>query len=93
MFVLDMTTEIWVGNKNEDVFVENPSWSQIEAAIRDLNGESKTLVTLGVDEDTYMSIRGGAKKYIITVTFDNYNFYILIDAPKYAQIESLVVGG
>ncbi len=92
MFVLDMTTEKWVGNKNEGDIIENPNWNQIETAIRELNGESKTLVTLGVDEETYMSIGGGAEKYIITVTFDNFNFYILIDLNS-EQIETLVVGG
>ncbi len=50
-------------------------------------------MTLGVDEDTYMSIGGGAKKYIVTSTFDNCNFYILIDSFKSEQIETLVVGG
>ncbi|MBR8836757.1 MAG: hypothetical protein DSM106950_22755 [Stigonema ocellatum SAG 48.90 = DSM 106950] len=93
MFVLDMTTEKWMGNKNEGDLIENPNWSQIETAIRELNGESKSLVTLGANEDTYMSIGGGAKKYIVTATFDNLNFYILIDSPKSEQIETLVVGG
>ncbi len=93
MFVLDMTTEKWIGNKNKGDFIENPSWSQIETAIRELDGESKTLVTLGIDEDTFMSIGGGANKYIVTVTFDNCNFYVLIDSPKSEQIQTLVVGG
>ncbi len=34
MFVLDMTTEKWVGNKNEGNFIDNLNWSQIEEAIR-----------------------------------------------------------
>jgi Immunity protein Imm1 len=93
MFVLDMTTEKWVFNKNQGDFIENPSWSQIETAIRELDGESKTLITLGIDEDTYMSIGGGANKYIVTVTFDNSNFHVLIDSPKSEQIQTLVVGG
>lgn len=93
MFVLDMTTEKWIGNQNQGDFIENPSWSQIETAIRELNGESQTLVTLGIDEDAYMSIGGGANKYIVTVTFDNLNFYVLINSPKSEQIQTLVVGG
>jgi hypothetical protein len=93
MFVLDMTTEKWIGNKNKGDFIENPSWSQIETAIRELDGESKTLVTLGIDEDTFMSIGGGANKYIVTVTFDNCNFYVLIGSLKSEQIQTLVVGG
>jgi Immunity protein Imm1 len=93
MFVVDMTTEKWIGNKNEGDLIENPSWNQVEKAIRELDGEHQTLVTLGVNEDTYMSIGGGENKYIVTVTFDNFNFYILIDSTKSEQIEKLVVGG
>jgi hypothetical protein len=93
MFVVDMTTEKWIGNQNEGDLIENPSWNQVEKAIRELDGENQTLVTLGVNEDTYMSIGGGKNKYIVTVTFDNFNFYILIDSAKSEQIETLIVGG
>ncbi len=40
-----------------------------------------------------MSIGGGAGKYIVTVTFDNLNFYILVDLAKSNNMEKLVVGG
>lgn len=93
MLVLDMTTEKWIDNKNEGDFIENPSWSQIETAIRELDSKTKTLVTLGINEDSYMSIGGGANIYIVTVTFDNFNFYVLIDSSKSEQKETLVVGG
>ncbi len=58
-----------------------------------IDGKSKTLVTLGLDEDTYMSIGGEENKYIVTVTFDNFRFYILVNSPKSQQIETLIVGG
>ncbi|GJD19003.1 hypothetical protein RIVM261_039590 [Rivularia sp. IAM M-261] len=93
MFVLDVTTEKWVGNRNQGDFIENPDWNQVESAIRELDGASHTLVTLGADEETYMSIGGGAGKYIVTVTFDNLNFYTLLDLAKSNNIEKLVVGG
>jgi hypothetical protein len=93
MFVLDMTTEKWVGNKNLGSFIENPNWNQIESAIRELDGVNHTLVTIGADEETYMSIGGGAGKYVVTVTFDNFDFYILMDSSKSNDIEKLVIGG
>lgn len=93
MFVVDMTTEKWVDNQNEADLIENPSWNQIETAIRELDGEKHTLVTLGINEDIYMSIGGGENKYIVTATSDNLNFYVLIDATKFQQVETLVVGG
>jgi hypothetical protein len=88
-----MTTEKWVDNQNEADLIENPSWNQIETAIRELDGEKHTLVTLGINEDIYMSIGGGENKYIVTATSDNLNFYVLIDATKSQQVETLVVGG
>ena len=94
MFVSDLSTEKWVGNRNESELIENPSWSQIEAAMRELDGKSKTLVTLGADDETYMSIGGGeGGKYIVTVTFDNLNFHVLIEPSKPDETEKLVVGG
>ncbi|MFK0734049.1 MAG: Imm1 family immunity protein [Gloeotrichia echinulata DVL01] len=93
MFVVEMTTEKWLGNKNEGDVIENPNWSQIEKAIRELDGKSQTLITLGINEDSYMSIGGGTNQYVVTVTFDNLDFYILIDSTKSEQIQTLVVGG
>ena len=90
----DLSIEQWVDSTNESQFIENPDWSQIEAAIRELNGKSKTLVTLGVDDETYMTIGGGeAGKYVVSVTFDNINFHNLVDLSKSDGTEKLVVGG
>ena len=93
MFVLDITTEKWVGNKNQADLIEKPNWNQVEAAIRELDGANHTLVTLGADEESYMSIGGGAGKYLVTVTFNNLDFYILADLSKSNDIEKLVIGG
>lgn len=94
MFISDLSIEKWVSNKNESDFIEKPSWTQIESAIRELDGKSKTLVTLGVDEDTYMTIGGGeSRKYIVSVTFDNISFHNLVDLSKPDGTEKLVVGG
>ncbi|NEP44370.1 MAG: hypothetical protein F6K35_36170 [Okeania sp. SIO2H7] len=94
MFVSDLSVEKWVGNKDEGSLMENPSWQQIESAICQLNGTTQTLVTLGADEETYMSIGGGeAGKYIVNVTLDGMTFYNLVDRTSSELIEKLVVGG
>lgn len=94
MFVSNLTIENWVGNKDEGSVIENPYWQQIETAILELNGKNKTLVTLGADEESYMSIGGGeVGKYIVNVTFDNMSFYNLVNYSKSEKIENLVVGG
>ncbi len=92
MFVVDMTVEKCSQNQNQVDLVEKPSWNQIEKGIRELDGKNQTLVTLGINDDTYMSIGGGENKYIVTATFDNFNFYVLIDSAKSQQIDTLVVG-
>lgn len=94
MFVSDLSVEKWVGNQNEGILLENPTWPEIELAICELNGQTQTLVTLGADEATYMSIGGGeAGKYIVNVTFDGMNFYNLVDRSQPEQIEQLAIGG
>ncbi len=94
MFVSDLSVEKWIGNRNEGEFIENPDWNQIEEAIRKLDGKSKTLVTLGVDDETYMMIGGGESgKYIVSVTFDNISFHNLVDLSKPDETEKLVIGG
>ncbi|NEO28268.1 MAG: hypothetical protein F6K03_15645 [Kamptonema sp. SIO4C4] len=94
MFVFDLSVDQWVRNKDEGVFIENPTWQQIEGTICQLNGETQTLVTLGADEASYMSIGGGqANQYIVNVTFDGMTFYNLVDPAQPEQIKSLVIGG
>ncbi len=94
MFVLNLSAENWVGNQDECELIESPTWSQIEQAICQLDGKSKTLVTLGADDECYLSI-GGAEsgKYIVNVTLDNVSFHNLVEPSKPDAIENLVVGG
>lgn len=94
MFVLDLSVEKWVENRNEGEFIKNLDWNQIEAAIHELDGKRKTLVILGADDETYMTVGGGRLgKYIVSATFDNISFYNLVDLSKPDVTEKLVVGG
>ncbi|WP_449419902.1 Imm1 family immunity protein [Phormidium nigroviride] len=94
MIVLNLSVENWIGNRNQSCLIDNPTWQQIEKAILELDGKTKTLVTLGIDDDTYMSIGGGfCAKYIVNATFDNISFQNLVDLSKSQAIEKLVVGG
>lgn len=89
-----LSVEKWLGNKNEGEVIANPNWNQIESAIRELDGNTKTLVTLGEDDENYITIGGGnGGKYIVSVTFDNLEFHNLVDLSKPPQTETLVVGG
>jgi len=61
--------------------VKNPTWQQIEAAIRRLDGERCTLLILSVgDPVPHMAIGGGENgKYIVYATPDNMSFHTLIN--------------
>ena len=92
--MVKISVETWFKNRKEGEVVKNPAWSQIETAIRQLDGKSKTLVTLGADDETYITIGGGELgKYVVSVTFDNIEFHNLVDLLKPDETEKLVVGG
>ncbi|MEH2386441.1 MAG: Imm1 family immunity protein [Nostoc sp.] len=92
--VFKLSAEKWISNSNQGELIKDENWIQIEAAIRELDGESKTLVILKSDDETYMNIRGGkSAKYVVTATFNNKKFDVLVDLSKSDEIEKLVVGG
>ncbi len=74
--------------------LENPSWRDIEVAIRRLDGETCTMLLLGIgDPVPHMGIGGGeAGRYIVYATPDNMIFHNLIN-PKAAPGKCLLVAG
>jgi hypothetical protein len=93
MFITKISVEDWIDNQNKGCEIKASIWSEIELAIKSLDGQTKTLVTLETDGETHMSIGGGQGKYVVYATFDNEVFYSLIDPSKSDQHESIVVGG
>jgi hypothetical protein len=93
MFITKFSIEDWIGNQNKGCVKQANVWSEIELAIRGLDGHNKTLVTLETDSETHMSIGGGQGKYVVYVTFDNEMFYSLTDPSKPETDEFMVVGG
>jgi hypothetical protein len=75
------------------VFDERAVYRQIEQGICELNGTSKTLVTLGADDECYMSIGDGESgQYIVNITCDKVSFHNLVVPSKPDAIKKLVVG-
>lgn len=93
MFISKFSVEDWQSNRNHELLAEATGWGEIEAAIKELDGDRKTLVTLEAEGETHMAIGGGTGKYIVYVTFDNKNFNYLVDPAKSDNPESLIVGG
>ena len=74
---------------------EDPSWLDIEAAIRRLNGETSTLLIIAAgDPVPHMGIGGGSGgKYVVYATPDNLTFHNLINPNSPTGSCSLKAGG
>lgn len=74
--------------------LDNPTCQDIEAAIRRLDGDSCSMLVLGIgDPVPHMGIGGGEDgKYIVYATPDNWVFYNLIN-PKAPPGKSFLVAG
>lgn len=73
--------------------VPNPSWLQIDAAIRGLDGARNSLLSLAIgDPVPHMAIGGGPDRYILYATFDNLTFATLADPNVGPGTVELVAG-
>lgn len=75
--------------------LSNPSWIDIEAAIRQLNGVDRTLVLIASGVPVpHMAIGGGDKgRYIVYATHDNITFYTMVGTDKSEGKVIFVAGG
>ncbi len=86
----------WVGGAMHKRVVLSPSWSDIEAAIRALNGQNLNdlyLNPLGSEAETYLCIGGGAGKYIGSCSTRGKRFQALVSKDEGTSMVDLVVGG
>ncbi|MBP2656283.1 MAG: hypothetical protein H6Q73_3852 [Firmicutes bacterium] len=96
MFVEVMYSDKWEKKTDKGQDVDNPTWRQIESAIRALDGKVRTQVVIGDGDEGSMCIGGGNDGlYNVFVTIDdNESFYTLIDAAKSkAGTVQLATGG
>lgn len=94
MFISKFSVEDWQGNQNRGTVQIVESWHQIEAAINQLDGQRKTLLTLETEGETHMAIGGGGNgQYVVYVTFDNESFHYVVEPANASQEQTLIVGG
>ncbi|MCY7390154.1 MAG: hypothetical protein LH647_01235 [Leptolyngbyaceae cyanobacterium CAN_BIN12] len=93
MFISKVSVEDWQGNQNKGSVQPAKEWQQIEAAINQLDGNHRTLVTLEAEGETHMAVGGGKGKYLVYLTFDNERFHYVVEPSKPDVDENLVVGG
>jgi immunity protein Imm1 of predicted polymorphic toxin system len=95
MFVTKLSTDLW-GRPTDvrDDDVPAPSRQQIEAAIRALDGKRRTMVTLGGDGESHLTVGGGSpNRYVVYMTFDNMEFLNLMSHDRADKTVTLFVGG
>jgi hypothetical protein len=93
MFISKFSIEKWEGTQNKGLLKTVQSWTEIETAIKELDGHHKTLVTLEANNETHMAVGGGIDQYVVYVTFDNETFHYLIDPSRTDADKRLTVGG
>ena len=66
MSIKKMEYDNWINSLSNDTEIENPTWEQIEKAIKSLDADQHTMVILTSNTQSLI-IGGGQGQYIITV--------------------------
>jgi len=89
-----LTWDRWQGTRDTGGAVDAPCWHDIESAIRRLDGEVYTMVTISAGEGIYLSIGGGSGQFVVTGSTDNnQTFFTLVDRAQGDVMQQLVAGG
>ena len=72
MSIKKMEYDNWINSLSNDTEIENPTWEQVEKAIKSLDADQHTMVILTSDTQSLI-IGGGQGQYIITVLFGDDN--------------------
>lgn len=87
----------WLGNTKEDQMIAKSTWSDVENAVRSLNGREYNDIYLTPDkinQQTYLSVGGGDGKYLVSGSINNEIFptYVNPDVSGAKEIQ-IIVGG
>jgi hypothetical protein len=87
----------WASGQEEEV-VQEPSWRDVEAAIRRLDGEEYNDVYLErPDERKWLAVGGGSGRYFVMLTIEAHtpdeSWLVACSEGGDEAVESLVVGG
>ena len=87
----------WSSTDRRDVVVLNPSWLQVEDAIRALNNDNLNDIYLTPPQgssDTFLAVGGGSGRYLVTGAIEGETFPTLVDTTSSDDtLVPLVVGG
>lgn len=72
--------------------IDTPEWTDVEEAIRSLDGDSHTEVGLYENEDCYLQIGGGSEVFVCAIR-QGEDLYLLLDPTRSATSMKWVVAG
>jgi hypothetical protein len=83
----------WDGVLNHEWHTDHASDSDLEEALLRLDAQVYTMLTIQGDDDTHLTIGGGAGRYVVYATFDNEAFWNLVRPQSAEGIVLLNAGG
>jgi hypothetical protein len=83
----------WRGVLNDGWQVDNPSWDDVKKAIQRLDAKTYTIVTIQGPGEQHLAVGGGAGRYVVYATFDNFAFWNLLNAAVGDGMALLNAGG
>jgi hypothetical protein len=95
--VAQLTVSQWEGGTVRNEIVSNPTWSQVEGAVRQLDNVRFNDLYLQPDagnSETYLCVGGGGGRYVLAGVLAGDRFPTLVDPRRPAEpAELLRVGG
>ena len=97
-FVHTLIAPRWHGGTYDEREVRQPSWADVEDAIRALNGRDLNDLYLNLGDPAWMGIGGGDGKYLVSATFsrgtNDESHFVAYDRTRADQPPvDIVVGG
>jgi Immunity protein Imm1 len=96
MPISSLTICDWASTGKRDRVIKNPSWADVESAIRSLDNESRNDIYLKpfAAQDTFLGVGGGAGRYIVHGSQNGKRFPTLTDPTCIGEhLVPLCVGG
>lgn len=93
MSMIVLQTDKWDGVYNRSDTYKNPTWEEIETAIKALDQKKRTQIVIQREDSSNISVGGGNGRYYVCITTSDERFLILKQEKKGKGKKQLVVGG
>ena len=93
MSLQQLDSDEWEGVLCKELKVPNPTWDEVEAAIRRLDANRYTIACLVAPDQRHLLIGGGTGQFVMTVGLDEDRHLTAQDENKPSGEVELTVGG